>query len=290
MRLRKSSLPEGWYPKNAGDIFRFLSEFAIGANDTTVRAVIAPHAGWSYSGGIAAKAVARLDGKADTLAVIGGHLPAGRGPLFAMEDSVETPLGEMPMDAELRAAMIGEIGGREDRFPDNTVEVLLPMARFFFPKASLLWLRLPADMSAFKAGGILAAVARGAGRKLAVLASADLTHYGRGYGFAPMGTGPEALRWVREVNDRRLLDAVVSGDPAAALERAETEHSTCSAGAMLGAMGFARAMGTGPARVIEYGAGSDAEKDRPPEAFVGYAAVAFGGTGEPGGWDRTTGP
>ena len=275
MRLRKSSLPEGWYPKTKGDIHRFLSEFAAGAETRTAGVVIAPHAGWSYSGRIAARAVACLDAKAETVAVIGGHLPGGGEPLFAGEDAAETPLGDMPMDAELRASLIEEIGGREDRFPDNTVEVLLPMARFFLPGASLLWLRLPADMSAFEAGGALAAAAGRLGRRLAVIASADLTHYGLGYGFAPMGAGPEALRWVREVNDRRLIDAIESGDPAAVLERASAESSTCSAGAVLGAMGFARATGAGAARLVEYGTSADAEGAGVPGSFVGYAGFAF---------------
>jgi len=191
-----------------------------------------------------------------------------------MEDAAWTPLGEMPMDAGLRAALVSEIGGGEDRPGDNTVEALLPMARFFFPRASLLWMRLPADMSAFGAGEALAAAAGRLGRSVAVLASADLTHYGPGYGFAPAGLGAGALRWVREVNDRRFIEAVGSGDPAAALERAEREMSSCSAGAVAGAMGFARAVGAGPARLIEYGTSAGAEAD-PRGPFVGYAALAF---------------
>ena len=266
-------MPLGWYPQNPEEITHFLSEFANMTNCTT--AAIAPHAGWFYSGRIAARAVSLLDRKADTLAVIGGHLPAGRKPLFAMEDAVWTPLGNMAVDTELRAAMIGETAGEEDSFQDNTVEVLLPMARFFLPDASLLWMRLPSEMSSFEAGKALAAIARKQGRTLAVLASADLTHYGPGYGFAPRGIGPEAVRWVREVNDRRFIEAVESGDPASVLERAKADNSSCSAGAVLGVMGFAQATGAGSAKLLEYGTSADAEKSPPPSSFVGYAAFAF---------------
>jgi len=273
MSLRKSSLAPGWYPQNSEEITHFLSEFDRVAGST--RAAVAPHAGWSYSGRIAARAASLLDRVADTLAIIGGHLPAGRKPLFAMEDAVWTPLGNMAVDTELRAAMLSETAGEGDRSRDNTVEVLLPMARFFLPDASLLWMRLPSEISSFEAGKALAAVARGQGRRLAVLASADLTHYGPGYGFAPKGVGPEALRWVREVNDRRFIEAVGSGDPALVLERAGADSSSCSAGAVLGAMGFAQAMGAGKARLLEYGTSADAEKPPPPGSFVGYAAFAF---------------
>jgi len=280
MSLRKSSLAPGWYPKNRDEITRFMSAAAgngpgRGHGCRRTRAAIAPHAGWFYSGRIAAGAVSLLDEKTETLVVIGGHVPGGGKPLFAMEDAVETPLGDMPLDVELRAVLIEETGGGEDRFRDNTVEVLLPMARFFLPNASLLWMRLPADMSSFETGKTVAALAKKPGRNLAVLASADLTHYGRNFDFAPRGTGPEALRWTREVNDRRFIKAVESGNPADVLERAEIDRSSCSAGAVLAAMGFASAMGLGPARLLEYGTSADAENAVAPESFVGYAAFAF---------------
>jgi len=272
MNLRESCLPAGWYPRNSGEISRFLAEWS--AVDSSARAAIAPHAGWYYSGKIAARAVSSLDRKIDTLVVIGGHLPAGYAPLFAMEDGVSTPLGAMAINAALRAALYKELDGQEDRFPDNTVEVLLPMARFFFPDASLLWLRLPAALSSFDAGKAIAAAAKKITCTVAVLASTDLTHYGPNYDFTPHGIGPEALRWMREVNDRHFIDAVESGNPAAVLERAETDSSSCSAGAVLGAMGFAAAEGLGTAHLLEYGT-SAGEGDNIPDSFVGYAAIAY---------------
>jgi len=278
MNFRESCLPPGWYPRNPDEISRFLSSFAEASNAEAggpVPAAIAPHAGWYYSGKIAARASAVLDRKADTVVVIGGHLPDGYPPLFAMEDAVNTPLGGMTIDAELREAMYKEIKGRSDQYPDNTVEVLLPMVRFFMPKAQLLWIRLPADMSSFDSGKALAAAAKALGRKIAVLASTDLTHYGPNYGYAPKGCGPKALKWVKEVNDRAFIEAVESGDPQAVLERAESDLSSCSAGAVLGAMGYAAAINAGPARLLEYGTSADATTEI-PDSFVGYAAMGIG--------------
>ena len=202
-------------------------------------------------------------------------MPAGYPPLFAMEDAASTPLGPMTINAALRTALLKELGGAEDRYPDNTVEVLLPMARFFLPKASLLWLRLPAELRSFDAGKAVAAAAERLGCAVAVLASTDLTHYGPNYGFTPKGTGPDALRWMREVNDRHFIDAVESGDPAAVLERAQTDSSSCSAGAVLGAMGFAAARGLGAAHLLEYGTSVDGIDDDEVDSFVGYAAMAW---------------
>ena len=273
MNFRDSCLPPGWYPRNPDEISRFLSPFAEA--EGSVSAAIAPHAGWFYSGKIAARAASTLDRKAVTVAVIGGHLPDGYPPLFAMEDAVNTPLGKMTIDAELREALYKEIKGRSDQYPDNTVEVLLPMVRFFMPDARLLWLRLPADMSSFNSGKALADAAKALGRKIAVLASTDLTHYGPNYQYAPKGCGSQALKWVKEVNDRKFIEAVEAGDPEAVLERAESDLSSCSAGAVLGAMGYAAAINAGPARLLEYGTSADAATEV-PDSFVGYGAFAMG--------------
>jgi len=274
MNFRESCLPPGWYPRNPDEINRFLSGFEeIGGSVSTA---IAPHAGWFYSGKISAGAVAVLDRKADTVAVIGGHLPGGYPPLFAMEDAVNTPLGKMAIDFELREALYKEINGRSDRYPDNTVEVLLPMVRFFMPNARLLWVRLPADISSFDSGKALAEAVKALGRKVAVLASTDLTHYGPNYGYAPKGCGRKALQWVKEVNDFKFIEAVKAGDPQAVLERAESDLSSCSAGAVLGAMGYASAVNAGPASLLEYGTSADsAGAEAIPDSFVGYGAFQF---------------
>ena len=253
-----------------------MSEFASEQPCGPVYAAIAPHAGWYYSGRTAAKAMASLRRDVETLVVIGGHLPGSSPPLFALEDAVSTPLGNMAIDAGLRAALRKKIGGQEDTHPDNTVEVLLPMARFFCPDSSLLWLRLPAALSSFEAGKAIAAAAQDLGRSVAVVASTDLTHYGANYRFTPQGSGPDAYRWMREVNDRNFIDAVESGDPAAVLERAKNDSSSCSAGAVLGAMGFAAAIGIGPARLVEYATSADADGNaKVPDSFVGYASFVF---------------
>jgi len=274
MNFRESCLPPGWYPRNPDEISRFLSGFTGGS----VSAAIAPHAGWFYSGKIAARAAAALDRSADTVVVIGGHLPNGYPPLFAMEDAVNTPLGSMTIDAELRETLYKEIKGSSDQYPDNTVEVLLPMVRFFMPNAHLLWVRLPADMSSFDSGKTLAATAKILGRKIAVLASTDLTHYGPNYRYTPKGCGPQALKWVKEINDRKFIEAVEAGDPPLVLERAEADLSSCSAGAVLGAMGYASAINAGPARLLEYGTSADvtADTEAIPDSFVGYAAIGIG--------------
>jgi len=275
MQIREYSLPSGWYPRDSREAEMFLSK--IDRNGPFSRAAVSPHAGWYYSGNVAALGAAGLEPQAATIAVIGGHLPAGSPPLFAMEDAVKTPFGPMPIDAQLRSVLQKELDGAEDRFRDNTVEVLLPMVRFFFPQADLLWLRLPAEISSFDAGKAISRAAAKLNRTVNVLGSTDLTHYGPAYGFSPKGTGNAALRWVREVNDASFIEAVLAGNADDVLLRAERDFCACSAGAVLGAMGFAHAEGLGGARLLRYATSADREPSgEAPDSFVGYASFAFG--------------
>lgn len=277
MRIREYSLPPGWFPRETEEARAAISGFLRGKSVFPAsRAVICPHAGWRYSGRIAALGIASLDRDCQTVAILGGHLPAGSRPLFAMEDAIRTPFGAAAIDKELRSALLDDIGGDEDRFRDNTVEVLSPIARFFFPDAELLWLRLGADMESFEAGKAISRLAGKLGKKVNVIGSTDLTHYGVNYGFTPRGGGPAAIKWVREVNDAAFIKAVLSGNSGEALSRAREDSSACSPGAVLGAMGFAAAQGLGEAKLIERGSSADIDDGETPSSFVGYAAMAFG--------------
>jgi AmmeMemoRadiSam system protein B len=273
MQIRDYSLPAGWYPRDSAAVSAFLSEFD--GKKRSCQAAIMPHAGWYYSGRTAALAAASLQAEAETIVILGGHLSSGSKPLFAMEDAVKTPFGFMPIDISLRSALLNEIDGEKDIYRDNTIEVLLPMAHYFFPKANLLWLRLPACINSFETGKTLSQIAAKLNRKINVCASTDLTHYGPNYSFTPQGTGKAALRWVREVNDAAFIKAVESADSEEVLRRAEEDFSSCSAGAVLGAMGFAEAEKLKKARLLEYATSADVDKTEVPDSFVGYAAIAF---------------
>jgi AmmeMemoRadiSam system protein B len=278
MWLRKKQLPPGWYPQDPGEIREFLGDYPEKTGEDQAPVVLAPHAGWFYSGAIAARAISILERDADTVVVIGGHLPAGVPPLFAEEDGVMTPLGTMEIDREFREILKSELKGSGDSYRDNTVEIQLPMAAYFLPRARLLWLRLPAETASFEAGKRIAQTGIALNRKTVLVASTDLTHYGRNYGFMPHGAGDEALDWVKQVNDARFIQAVEEGSPPTVLERAEKEKSACSAGAVLGALGFAEVRRLSRGTLLAYGTSADPmirDHSEPPGSFVGYAAMAW---------------
>jgi len=282
MNLRRRMLPPGWYPDDPEGVLGLVAEWSRSrAPKIGAIAAIAPHAGWAYSGSIAHLGIRSL-GDAETIAVIGGHLPGSSPPLAATEEAFETPLGAIMADVELKAALFASLAERKPRGPalaaddrpDNTVEVQLPLVKALFPQARLLWLRAPNGQSALALGAALAEAAGKLGRKLACIGSTDLTHYGPAYGFSPAGRGEAAERWVRERNDKAFLQAILSMDASAVVERGEEDRSACSSGAAAAALAFALGSGAKRAELLGYATSLDTRKD---ESFVGYAAVGFYG-------------
>jgi hypothetical protein len=273
MGVRRRCLPAGWYPGAAQGVRDAVTAWAIpDAGRHTAVAGVAPHAGWEFSGALAGAVFAGLAEGLDTIVIIGGHLGPADGILCAPEEAYETPLGPAPADLELLASLKKLVRMSDDRWADNTVEVQLPLARYFHPGAQCLALRAPPSALAGDLGRAVAAAARSLGRKAGVVGSTDLTHYGPNYAFAPAGTGAAAERWVRDVNDRRFIDALTAMDEDAARERAAAEHSACSAGGAIAAMAFARELGAVRGETLFHRTSRDVHLS---DSFVGYAAVLY---------------
>ena len=233
---------------------------------------VAPHAGWTFSGRLACRVFAALSPPPDTVLVVGGHLMR-HDPFRAWpEQAYETPLGDMPADLELLEWLREKQHVVDDPSTDSAVEVQLPLARHFLPESAVLGMCAPPSAQAYELGRSLARWSREAGRRLAVVGSTDLTHYGPSYGFTPHGRGAEAVRWVKEVNDAGIVDALVRMDPTEALNRATRERSACSVGGALVAMGFGAEQGVKKGRLLEYTTSYDVY---PGDSVVGYAAVIY---------------
>jgi AmmeMemoRadiSam system protein B len=161
-----------------------------------------------------------------------------------------------------------------ERPGDNTIEVNLPFIKHFFPECRVLALRAPQSATALKLGDAVAEVARELGKTILFFGSADLTHYGPNYGWAPKGYGPEAVKWVKEVNDKRFLDAVLALDAMEAVSAANQDQSSCSAGAPAAALTAAKSMGATKTVLVDYYTSYDI---MPGDSFVGYGGVVWAG-------------
>lgn len=280
MKVRPRSLPPGWYPGGRSQTILEIEEFSRSFEKPEKPAVagIAPHAGWSFSGSIACHVFQSIPRDADTVVVVGGHLSPHSGLLAAFEEGYETPLGVLESDLELLEVLGNTLSIHEDRFADNTVEVQLPLLKYFHPEARALHMRASPSEEALRLGAELAEAATGLKRKIAVVGSTDLTHYGGNYGFSPHGSGPKALKWVKEVNDKRIVDALLALELDRALEYARREQSACSVGGAVAAARFAVQTGAGKGELLEYKTSYDVY---PGSSFVGYAGIIFPKSGEP---------
>jgi len=110
------------------------------------------------------------------------------------------------------------------------------------------------------------------GYRLSVIGSTDLTHYGPNYGFSPKGQGSEAEKWVREKNDRAVIDKMTALDGEGVINEALSSRNACCGGAAAAAIEAAKCLGAVKAQKIAYttslekGGGS---------SFVGYAGIVF---------------
>ncbi len=284
MSVRRRRLSPGWYPETAEQARREIDDMkgprsgsaapvdAAAAPARPAVAGIVPHAGWHFSGRLAREVLGSLARNIDTIVIIGGHMDSADRIVAAFDDSYETPFGELKADLSLLEALRSVLDIREDRETDNTVEVHLPILRWLAPTVMVLGMRTPPSPAAADLGKRIAHAAASLGRRAGVAGSTDLTHYGTNYGFSPAGSGPAALQWVRDVNDRRIIDSMIAMNVGETLERAHRERSACSIGGAVAAMSFAQEHGVSAGELVGYMTSSDVS---PGPSFVGYAGILY---------------
>ena len=193
---------------------------------------------------------------------------------WSADDAWETPLGNLTLATEFYQPLAKRLTLREESPGDNTIEVQLPLVKYFFPQAKLLALRAPHSNTAIELGQAVAAVAKELKVSILVFGSTDLTHYGPNYGWSPKGYGPEAVKWVKEVNDKKFIDQALKLDGPGMLKTAQADQSACSAGGAVAAVAAAKADGARKAALIDYYTSYDV---MPGDSFVGYAGVVLEG-------------
>jgi MEMO1 family protein len=280
MRVRQRILPAGWYPASPSGCVSEINSFIAGVNPlpggTKVYGGMVPHAGWYFSGKVAAR-VFYLNAQVSqpqVVCIFGGHLGGNSPPLLVTEEAWETPLGDVPLATEFYQPLQARLTMKPEPPGDNTIEVNLPFIKHFFPDCRVLAVRAPSSATSLKLGDAVAEVARDLGKTILFFGSADLTHYGPNYGWAPHGYGAEAVKWVKQVNDKRFLDAVLNLDAMEAITAANEDQSSCSGGAPAAALTAAKQMGATKAVLVDYYTSYDI---MPGDSFVGYGGVVWAG-------------
>lgn len=283
MSSREAVLAGMWYPGTERGCRQKIEQLM--ADDTPAQTGIAgivPHAGWEYSGALAVRvyrALAAADPAPERVLLFGTHMSPSSRPHISRASSFETPLGPVAADEDLAAQLAAELRLPADPADsgqrgggDNTIEVQLPMIKYFMPEVRLVVISPPFSAAAIDIGQAAAQQAAKLGAPFALVGSTDLTHYGPRFGFAPKGLGAAAARWVSDENDARLIQRVLDLDPEGVLEEAARSHNACVPGAVAAAIAGAREMGATTATLLEHRTSYDLQ---PSDTFVGYAAVVL---------------
>ena len=145
------------------------------------KAIIAPHAGYRYSGRVAGAAFATLEEAApgiERVVLIGpAHYVPFRGIAVPTVEAFETPLGRVPLDRDALAALAGLPGVQvadEPHAPEHALEVELPFLQALLPRFMVLPL-LVGDARPEEVAAVLDRL--WGGRETVVVVSSDLSHF-----------------------------------------------------------------------------------------------------------------
>jgi len=257
-----------WYPASAGALRQEVSEYIEQAQALDlpgqVVGMIAPHAGYFFSGHVAGAGYRQVRGGSyDTVVLVG---PDHRGSVsgqvgFADFDAWHTPLGDVPVDRETLAALEARLPLQHlKRDSEHSLEVQLP----FLQTALAMFKLAPVmmgDISPATCRQLGMAIAEAvSGRPALLVASTDLSHY----------YPDDQARRLDEVT----LDHILSFDPAGlaeALRRGDAQ--ACGGGPVAAVMFAARELGATQAHLVKYATSGDVWEDR--TQVVGYAAAVF---------------
>jgi len=252
----------------------------------TIVAGIVPHAGWVFSGSLAAmvfSAIKQQHEKIHTFIIFGAaHGYFGQSPAVYDAGSWITPLGEVAIDEELADAVLESTIAVRDSSAhrsEHSIEVQVPFIQHLFTGAKILPILVPPTEQVVALGTIIGdVISRSEHKKIVCIGSTDLTHYGPRYGFTPMGTGKEALRWAGDVNDKAFIDLALKLEPQGILTSAAENCNACGAGAAAAVVAVAKKLGRTEGVMLAHTNSNEVmlrKMGTTSADSVGYAAIIF---------------
>ena len=229
--------------------------------------LVSPHAGYMYSGPVAAHGFAALaqDGKPERVVIIGpNHHGLGSGVSLMSTGVWATPLGEVEVDGELAREILDKseiIDDEEEahRF-EHSIEVQLPflqhlLGRFKFVPICMM---LQDVRTSLEVGEAVALACEG--KDVLIVASTDFTHY----------ESQESA----EKKDKIAIDRILSLDPKGLVETVEERGiSMCGYGPVAAMLEACRRLGAKTAKLLKYATSGDTSGFK--AEVVGYASVAI---------------
>ena len=253
----------------------FLQEFGPKkrpqVNESGLRKIVGlvcPHAGYMFSGSVAANAYYELasDGRPDTVVIMGpNHTGYGSALAVSNEGLWRTPLGDVEVDGETANRIVHEtsivdVDDLAHRF-EHSIEVQLPFLQYLYGcefRFVPICFQMQDLASAVEVGRAMAEVL--ASKNAVVMASSDMTHY------EPQENA--------SVKDMAALKAVEAMDEKRFYSIIEKQNVTaCGYGPIAALISAAKGLGATDANLLCYKTSGDTTGDY--SSVVGYAAVSF---------------
>jgi len=230
--------------------------------------LVCPHAGYMYSGPVAAHGYYHLaqDGKPDIVVILGPNHTGNGSALAAMREGAwRTPLGDVEIDtatADLitHASSIIDVDDSAHAF-EHSVEVQLPFLQYLYGSSfkfvPICFLMQDLESSREVGSALAKALI---GKNAVIIASTDMTHY-------------EPQRST-EKKDKAAIEAVLKLDEQQLYSTVEGFNiSMCGPGPTTALVAAAKALGAKKAELLCYKTSGDITGDY--SAVVGYASIAF---------------
>jgi len=255
-----------FYPKDPAELEAMLESICRGLErkpDERILGAVVPHAGYIYSGKVAASVFAKLPAASTFIITCPNHHGAG-SLVAASRDTWSTPFGDVMVDLEMVDALsrrIIDLDETAHRY-EHSAEVQIPFLQYLFEDFMILPISIGIrdEETAMEVGMEIKDAIDATGRDAVILASSDFTHY-----------APDK---VARDNDHYAIEEILKLGTSAfysrIYERGITACGVDSIGAMLTAT---RALGAEEGELVMYATSGDISGDY--AAVVGYAGIVI---------------
>jgi AmmeMemoRadiSam system protein B len=280
MKVRRSAVAGSWYAGTAEALKAQIEECfthrlgpgripkAVEKGPRKIVGLVCPHAGYMYSGPVAAHSYYSLaaDGKPDVIVLFGPNHYGFGSALAAMNEGVwRTPLGDVEIDSEVANEIICESRvvdvDESAHLCEHSIELQLPFLQYLFGSSfkfvPISFLMQDLETSR-EVGRAVANVLLG--KNAVVIASTDMTHY-----------EPQEEA---EKKDKKAINAILKMDEDGLYSAVESYGiSMCGYGPVMAMIVAAKALGAKNAELLCYKTSGDVVGDY--SAVVGYASVSL---------------
>ncbi|MGZ3427274.1 MAG: AmmeMemoRadiSam system protein B [Polyangia bacterium] len=266
--VRQPAVAGRFYPGRAeelrAEVVGYLGGEATGGGKRHI-GVVAPHAGYVYSGPIAGRVFADTVVPRRVVVLAPNHTGRGARAAVWARGAFALPGDTVPVDEELAARLIeanvGFVDDRQAHLAEHALEVELPFLRARNPEAivtPVILGGLDGD-ECVALGRTLAELAAALDEAVLVVASSDMSHY----------LPDDVTRTI----DQQAIAPMLACDPARLYDVVErADISMCGILPATVMLSYARARGATHGTLVAYGTSADAFGDR--DRVVGYAGIA----------------